>query len=116
MYVSIFAGIRTCLCVPNFCNARSIAPCCPTLLPAQCHLLGNGYSEVALTFGRGHTCGTAPERVANQIRDSVAARAAAYPDCFKAGSLVPPPPRPPPPPVSPPPPAAPSPPPAQGTW
>ena len=80
------------------------------LLPAQCHLLGNGYSEVALTFGRGHTCGTAPERVANQIRDSVAARAAAYPECFRAGSLVPPPPRPPPPPAAPPPP------PAQGTW
>ncbi|KAI7841473.1 hypothetical protein COHA_004867 [Chlorella ohadii] len=82
----------------------------------SCHLLGNGYSEVALTFGRGHTCGTAPERVANQIRDSVAARAAAYPDCFKAGSLVPPPPRPPPPAAPPPPPAAPPPPPAQGTW
>ena len=75
---------------------------------AQCHLVG-GYGAIALTFGRGHTCGTAPERVANQIRDSVANRATQYPDCFVAGSLSfkPPPPSPP---------AAPPPPPAPGSW
>lgn len=65
-----------------------------------------GDNNVAMTFGQGHTCGTAPERVPARMKAHVASMAQRYPQCFRAASVpgappAAPPPRPPPAPVVP---------------
>jgi hypothetical protein len=51
-------------------------------LMSYCHLLSGGYSNVAMSFGTGHTFGVAPERVPTRMSEHVVNRAAASPQCL----------------------------------
>lgn len=50
---------------------------------SYCHLLTGGYSNISLTFGEGHTCGTLPHRVPDVMSAHVAARASLFPQCLE---------------------------------
>ncbi|HLF57178.1 MAG TPA: M12 family metallo-peptidase, partial [Thermoanaerobaculia bacterium] len=49
---------------------------------SYCHLVSGGYSNQAMTFGEGHTCGTLPGRAPDRMSAHVVSRASSYPDCF----------------------------------
>jgi len=51
---------------------------------SYCHQQSGGYGNMAMTFGEGHTCGTAPEREAARMTAHVVSRATSYPTCFSA--------------------------------
>lgn len=45
-----------------------------------------GDNNVAMTFGAGHTCGTAPERVPMRMKSHVSQMASRYPACFRSAT------------------------------
>jgi hypothetical protein len=49
---------------------------------SYCHLLGGGYSNIALTFGTGHPYGVDPGRVPSRMNAYVAAKVVANPACL----------------------------------
>jgi hypothetical protein len=49
---------------------------------SYCHLLTGGLSNISLTFGEGHTCGTLPHRVPDRMNAHVGERASLFPQCF----------------------------------
>jgi hypothetical protein len=49
---------------------------------SYCHLQSGSYSNQAMTFGEGHTCGTLPGREADRMSAHVVSRANSYPNCF----------------------------------
>ena len=53
---------------------------------SYCHQRSGGYGNIAMTFGKDHTCGTAPSREASRMTDHVVSRAASYPACFASSA------------------------------
>lgn len=49
---------------------------------SYCHLVLGGLSNISLTFGEGHTCGTLPHRVPDVMNAHVGERASLFPQCF----------------------------------
>ncbi len=49
---------------------------------SYCHQRTGRYGNIAMTFGRGHTCGNEPQREADQMTGFAAAMATAYPTCL----------------------------------
>ena len=49
---------------------------------SYCHLQSGSYSNQAMTFGEGHTCGTLPGREADRMSAHVVSRANSFSSCF----------------------------------
>lgn len=51
-------------------------------LMSYCHLLGGGFSNIAMTFGMNHSYGVQPGRVPSRMSSHVVSRAGSFPSCL----------------------------------
>ncbi|HKV06867.1 MAG TPA: M12 family metallo-peptidase [Thermoanaerobaculia bacterium] len=51
-------------------------------LMSYCHLLGGGFTNIAMTFGTGHPYGVLPGRVPSRMSSHVVSRATSNPSCL----------------------------------
>jgi Metallo-peptidase family M12/Divergent InlB B-repeat domain len=79
------AGVATGL--PSCSSPTPLFNGGPGTIMSWCHVQPGWVSNIALTFGEGHTCGTLPSREGDLMGGYVAAQASTFPGCF-AGSGI----------------------------